>query len=375
MNIIAGGKIFINHRFEEGYAVVFDCDILKIVKLEELGACEYHDLKGAYLVPGFIDVHVHGCNGSDTMDASPSALDNISRSLVKHGVTSFLPTTMTNPLPTIRSALENIRRCPKPSGAKILGVHLEGPFLNPKYSGAQPVADMIDPERRLIEEFQDIIKVVTIAPETAGALEMIRDFGEHICFSLGHSDSDYETAVQAFEAGARSVTHLFNAMSPLHHRKPGLVGASLCSESTFAEIICDDIHIHPELYRLVLKAKGSDKVMLVTDCIRAGGLSDGTYELGGQPVHVCCGKCTLENGTIAGSILSLDKALKNMVRHTGISPEAAIPMISYNQALYLGMEKKIGSIAVGAAADFVILSRNLDVLQTYVDGKLVHSSL
>lgn len=398
MKAIVGGKIYYNQKFVEHHCIVFDENIIAIDEIDDI---DFRDINTVYnigehyLVPGFIDVHVHGFNGADTMDGSAESLVNIAQSLAAHGVTSFLPTTMTMPEEKIRKALQTIRNsgitqnsvsiqnpidaldshrmCNPKIGARILGTHLEGPFLNPKYSGAQASNHMKLPESDLLNEFKDIIKTVTIAPELEGALDLIQEFGERIRFSLGHSACDYDTAMQAFAMGACSTTHLFNAMTPLHHRNPGLSGAALCCDHVFVEVICDNIHIHPALYQLILRCKGTERIMLITDCIRAGGMNDGQYELGGQSVIVRDGKCTLEDGTIAGSVLTFGDALKNFVKYTQIPLENAVPMTSYNQAKYLGLEKKIGSIAVGMASDFVILDQDLNVVDTYICGKKIET--
>lgn len=379
MKAFNGGKIFQGNEFREGLCVVFDSKIVRIAEEKDIDRDEIsvvYNLDGKYLVPGFVDVHVHGFHGADVMDEDFGAIEKISLSLAKRGVTSFLPTTMTMPMRRIHRALENIRSFKmqqrrKNGGSKVIGAHLEGPFLDQKYCGAQSPGDMKTPETSILEEFGDIIKVITIAPEIEGGLEFIEKYGKDFLFSLGHSDSDYDTAMRAFKLGAKSTTHLFNAMTPLHHRRPGLTGAALTCDEAFTELICDNIHIHSALYKLILRCKGAERIMLITDCMRAGGMCAGRYELGGQPVIVQDGKCTLENGTIAGSILTMEQALKNMVLYGGISLEKAIPMTSCNQARYLGMDKEIGNISVGMAADFVVLDDALDVKNTFINGQSV----
>lgn len=378
------GKIYISGELKEDVAVEYNEDIIAVkpaAVFSGLGCEEVLELHDEILAPGFIDVHIHGYGGSDTMDASPDALRTVSRSLAKLGVTSFLPTTMSMPVPQIRNALEAVRNFMVRSsaadvprdGAKILGVHLEGPFINPKYKGAQHEKDILLPDRRLLEEYGDLIRIVTVAPETEGALTLIEEYADRICFSLGHSGCDFSTAKTAFSCGARAVTHLFNAMSPLHHRNPGLTGAALMSEEVYAELICDDVHVNPALYDMVRRLKGADRIMLISDCIRAGGLEDGLYDLGGQPVEVLEGRCALSDGTIAGSVLRYDQALKNMLRGSGASLEDVLKMTAQNQAHYLRMQAKIGVIAVRRAADFVVLNPELKPVRTIVSGTSVWS--
>lgn len=435
---VIGGAIYIDGTFQEGYFVGYDKDILAVEPVSAFRREEYDEivtLTDELLVPGFIDIHIHGCAGCDAMDATPEALKTIAEALPRYGVTSFLPTTMTMPPEQIEKALRNIREFTEPypspcntfqnsrrnetascggeerhppekkdfakenykeqsgeersmkdeycenriRGARVLGAHLEGPFISPRFKGAQSAEHIAAPDselmRRLIEEYRDTIKIVTIAPEAPGATRMIETFSpgtsrsSGIRFSLGHSEASYEEANRAFASGASSVTHLFNAMSPLHHREPGLVGAALLSD-VYAELICDDIHIRPEIYRLVWKCKGSDRILLISDGIRAGGMEDGVFDLGGQTVHVCSGKCALEDGTIAGSVLHMSQALKNMVRHAGIPLSEAVKMTSCNQADYLGLGE-LGRIARGCRADFALLSSDLDVLRTIRDGESI----
>lgn len=409
MKAIQGGNIYIDGHFVKDSYILFDDGIVEIGSLHSLRDKSFFDtvspenrivLNEEYVVPGFIDVHIHGAAGFDTMDATEEALTQIAQTLPRYGVTGFLATTMTMPADQVRAALQNIRNYIQSaendalssekntqsdhrnalsnnnvkSGARILGVHLEGPFISTRYCGAQPKEDIRVPSEdpTLIESFRDIIKVVTIAPEIEGAMKLIEDHGRNICFSLGHSECDMETAKSAFEKGAKSVTHLFNAMTPLHHRKPGLVGASFLSPDTYAEIICDNIHIHPSLYPLILRMKGHEHLLLITDCMRAGGLSDGTYELGGQDVRVKNGQCTLADGTIAGSVLGFSDALKHFVRHTTLPLEQAIRMTSYNQAHYLNIFDQFGTIEKGKKADFTVLDHEFEVVMTIVDGKVVY---
>ncbi len=423
-----GGEIYQENSFVGDSYVIFGSEILEVGKMSDFRSrCEFFgvgeviDIRGCRLAPGFIDVHIHGFGGCDVMDATGAALETIANSITRHGVTAFLATTITARMSGIESALQCVREymcasflhnpdqhvgfsagglrqpcndrhacgvCsehqsglevsinhhnPLRGGARLLGAHLEGPFINKKYCGAQPKQHIALPDAELIERYSDVIKVVTIAPEMPGAIEIIKKYSDNIRFSLGHSDCGFSEAKEAFSCGASSVTHLFNAMTALHHREPGLVGAALLEKNAFAEFICDNIHIYPELYRLVANAKGADRLMLITDSIRAGGLGDGIYELGGQRVSVSGGICSLDDGSLAGSVLSYDEALRNFVFNSGIDLCDAIKMTSQNQAAYLGLGDRFGSIKPGFAADFVVLDDALAPIITIVGGQVVWS--
>lgn len=376
---LVGGKIYIGGEFAEDSYVIFGEDIVDVgtipdfyKKYKKHHFTEIIDISGLYLAPGFIDIHIHGFAGSDTMDGTSAALKAIASGVSRHGVTAFLAATITARLSDIRSALENIgANIAMTGGARLLGAHLEGPFINSSYAGAQPAEHISLPDDRLVEEYRDIIRVATIAPEVPGAIRLIRRFAHDIRFSLGHSGCTKAEADAAFECGARGVTHLFNAMTPLHHREPGLVGAALLAPDAYVELICDNLHIHPHIYSLVFRAKSAERVLLITDSIRAGGLSDGTYDLGGQDVSVSGGRCTLADGTLAGSVLCFDEALRNIVHGAGIPLETALKMTSQNQAKYLGIDDRYGSIARGFAADFVVLDSALRPVRTIVGGVTV----
>ncbi|MFV0503522.1 MAG: N-acetylglucosamine-6-phosphate deacetylase [Lachnospirales bacterium] len=365
MKTIVNGKIYINENFVEKNLVFTDSIIEITDSIPENS--EIIDAKNNYVLPGFIDVHVHGYGGNDTMEGTKESLENIQRKITQNGVTSFLPTTMTMDLEKIEKALENIKACKNNNiGARILGAHLEGPFINSKYKGAQPEEFIIDPNIKLMEKYRDIIKICTVAPEKEGSLEMIEMFPE-VNFSLGHSGCTYDQAIKAYEKGAKSTTHLFNAMTPLHHREPGLVGAALTADC-YCELIADTIHVNKNLFDFIIKNKTMDKLLLITDCMEAGGLEDGEYSLGGQKVIVENGKCMLKSGTIAGSTLKLIDGLKNLTTYSKKDLVDTIKAVTINQSKYLGIDN-IGTLNKGNLADIVIMDDKYNIVSTFVGGE------
>jgi N-acetylglucosamine-6-phosphate deacetylase len=370
---IRNGLIFTEGTFKKDLVVIFGETITFLQPESEIDKTveiEWIDAGGGYVLPGFIDIHVHGYKGHDVMDATTDSLQAIGRGLVENGVTSFLATTMTMPMSQIEAALMNIEatRLLPYEGAHILGAHLEGPFINKDFKGAQPENAITLPESTLLDRFHNLIKVVTIAPEVPGAMEMIEAYHKTINFSLGHTGADYDTAKKAFDLGAKGVTHLFNAMTGMNHRAPGVVGAAL-SQQCYCELIADGIHVHPSLFKVVQNAIGSEKVLLITDCMKGGGLKPGDYDLGGQKVTVKDGKCTLKNGTIAGSVLKLHKGLENYHNALEGKLEEVIPLVSLNQAQYLGIDRSKGSLEVGKDSDIVLMTKDFEVKMTLVKGK------
>lgn len=330
-------------------------------------------------IPGLIDVHIHGVNGADTMDGTSEALEIMVTSLPMEGTTSFLATTMTQSTEKIEQALRTagnyIAKQPEQGCAEILGIHLEGPFVNKVMAGAQPLEHIIDPVLSLFMEWEKQanhqIKLVTLAPELPNCLELIAYLKKReIIASIGHTNASYEEVQNAIHVGASHVTHLFNQMRGLHHREPGTAGAALLLDELKCEIIVDGVHLRPEMVKLAYKQKGSKGLVLITDAMRAKCLKNGQYDLGGQTVHVKNEKATLEDGTLAGSILKLGQAVKNMVYFTGCTLQEAIEMASTNPAKELKVFDRKGSIAVGKDADIVILDEHLDVYMTFCRGVL-----
>ena len=330
------------------------------------------------IVPGFIDVHIHGIAGVDVMDAMVESMDKMRKSLVNHGVTAFCPTLDAAPLDHIKKALKTINAS-KRSNARALGAHLEGPFLSPEKPGAMIAENL---RTSSIDEFDELwntskksIKLTTIAPEIPGAIELIKHASSlGVTVSLGHSNATYEEALAGIKAGASHATHLFNAMRAYHHREPGILGAVLENPKVSVELIMDLVHVHPSITRLVCKLKPKDKVIIVTDAIRATDMPDGVYK-NRYELHVENGEARLPDGTLAGSTLTLDKALRNLVFKLGIPLEDAVTMMTVNPAKDIRVNDEIGSIEVGKRADLVILDKNLNVTKTIVGGEIVFENL
>ncbi|WP_070121782.1 N-acetylglucosamine-6-phosphate deacetylase [Bacillus marinisedimentorum] len=330
-------------------------------------------------VPGFIDLHIHGADGADAMDATPEALTKIAKALPAEGTTSFLPTTMTGSAADIEQALENAAdfiESRYTDGAEALGVHLEGPFISPKRAGAQHPGNIVKPDKEQFKKWQEKanghIRLVTMAPEEEGGLELASYLKETgVIASIGHSDATYEQAVMGIKAGISHATHLFNGMRGLHHREPGTAGTVLIHDEVKAEIIADGIHVRPEMVKLAYKNKTRDGLIIITDAMRAKCLGKGTYDLGGQEVTVDETQATLTDGTLAGSILKLKEAVTNVMSYTGCSLEDIVQMAAVNPARQLGVFGRKGSIASGKDADITILDENHDVVMTFCRGRLV----
>ena len=337
--------------------------------------CHVIDAKGMYVTPGLIDVHVHGSCGADTMDQTVEAIKLISQGIAKNGVTSFLPTTMTMSREDIYGALDIVRECMNKTlnGAKVLGAHLEGPFINAIYKGAQPERYIIKPSYDFIKEYTDVIKLVTYAPEMDDNYSFTKEVKEKtdITLSIGHTNATYNQAKQAFACGCSHVTHLFNAMTPLNHREPGVVGAALTSD-VFTELIADTIHVNQELFQFILDNKGKDKMILITDSMRAGCMKDG---LGGQEVIVKDGAARLSSGTLAGSVLTLNKAIYNFFQNTDATFDEVIHMGTLNPATSIGVSDFKGSLEIEKDADIAIFDEEMNCYLSIVEGREVYNKL
>lgn len=369
---------------------VIRCDVAvengKIVKIgKDLDITSPYPYKdGRIVVPGFIDEHIHGAVGADAMDKTENALSLISEALKKEGTTSFLATTMTQSEENIISALSAVKsfmekggKSPK-CGAKLIGVHLEGPFISEKHIGAQPLKYLKDPDPALFMKFQaasgNNIKLITLAPEERNAELLINAAVKSgATVSAGHTDAGEKEISAAINAGLTSITHTYNAMRPVHHREIGTVGSAFLFDELFTEIICDGIHVSPSAVKILLKNKPKDKVILITDAMRAKGSGDGESELGGQKVFVKNGEARLENGALAGSVLKMNVAVKNMVTLCGEKFENAIDFATYNPAHNLRLNGK-GEIKEGYDADFTVLDEEFNVTSTIVDGELCFST-
>ncbi|MBE7042362.1 MAG: N-acetylglucosamine-6-phosphate deacetylase [Ruminococcaceae bacterium] len=357
--LLHGGKV-LNEQFqwEEKDVLICDGKIEALLPPNE-DEKEYVDVSGMMILPGLVDTHIHGADGTDTMSGN---FEPISKFLVRHGVTSFLPTTMTMPLEEIQKVMDSDKTV---SGAQILGFHLEGPYVNEKYKGAQNEKYIKTPDW---EDFDDDsqVKMLTIAPELEGSMEYIKQASEHFTIALGHSDCDYETACRALEAGASSVTHLCNAMRSVHHREPGLLGAGLEQKGFYTQVIADGIHIHPGMLRLIYQCKGSDKMVLISDAMSAAGLPDGIYELGGQTVYVKKGEARIEAGNLAGSTTNLWDCVC-LLETIGIPFEDAVKMASLTPAKMIGATGK-GAVGAGFDADLIVTDENRIIKKVMVGG-------
>lgn len=331
------------------------------------------DLSGCTVTPGFIDIHTHGAMGGDTCDAREESLAGMSRHLAQHGVTSFCPTTMTLPFEQLAASLRAANDyCGHECGAYIQGINMEGPYISAAKKGAQSGAYIRKPD---FEEFQRLheicpVRLVDVAPEAHGAREFAARARSYCTVSAAHTNADYETAARAFEAGFTHATHLFNAMTQLSSRAPGVVGAVFEHDTVTAELICDGFHIAPATLRIAFQILGEDRSVIVSDAMMASGLADGEFELGGQKVYVRDGKALLADGTIAASTTNLYDEFRNVLRF-GIPFRQALKSCTINPARVIHMEKETGSIAPGKRADLLVLDRDMEIRMVIVKGEIV----
>jgi len=369
MICIVNAKLIIDGRIIEGKDILFDEQIIEISDDIDHNSVEIIDAKGHYVSAGFIDLHIHGSGGADVMDATLESLETISSVLLQTGTTSFLATTMTMSHEDIDKALQNIQKnASKVKGADILGVHLEGPFINASKHGAQDKTYIQRPDLDLIESYIDEVKMITLAPEVEGAKAFIETVSKkypHIILSVGHSDAGYDICKESFKWGITHATHLFNAMNAYHHRKPGIIGAVFDSDVT-CDIIADLVHTHPSALRLVHQVK-KDKLVLITDAMRAGCMQCGEYDLGGRKVFVEGDRAVLTDGTLAGSVLKLNRALKNMTTVGSMSLIEAVNAVTKIPAQMLHIKK--GELKVGFDADIVIFDEDFSIISTIIAGE------
>lgn len=369
---LINAKLIIEDKIIEDMILIFDekiIDIVDDIMLSDSDNIDIIDAKGAFVSAGFIDLHIHGSGGADVMDATPQALETLSTILPSTGTTSFLATTMTMSPEAIDNALQNVKdHTSSVTGAEILGIHLEGPFINTTKHGAQDKEYIQSPTLELIDNYMDEVKMITLAPEVAGSEDFIKQLSTtypHIILSIGHSDASYEETMQSFTWGISHVTHLFNAMNPYHHRKPGIIGAVFDADVT-CDVIADMVHTHPSTLELVHKMK-KDKLILITDAMRAGCMKCGTYDLGGRRVEVADGKALLDDGTLAGSVLKMNEALLNMTTHTSMTLVEAVNSVTKVPAQMLDVKK--GELRVGYDADIVMFDENFSIISTIIAGK------
>jgi len=336
------------------------------------------DFGDSVLAPGLIDIHIHGGAGHDVMEGSDESLAAVERQLAKHGVTSYCPTTVTAPVDATLCSLDALGKAVKAAAnsdgtrARPLGVHLEGPFLSHSKPGVHPLSLLQPASRELFDRMWQAadgrVSVLTIAPEIEGAIDLIGEAARRgVCVSLGHSNAGLQQAQAGISAGARHATHTFNAMRSFDHRDPGLLGLVLTDRAITADVIVDGIHVHPTVVDLFVRAKGVNGAVLITDAISATGMPDGTYVLGGLEVQVHDGRCEF-NGRLAGSVLTLDRALRNTMTFAHISLQDAIRMATINPARVLGLEKRKGTLSAGADADITVFTPSGEVVRTIVGG-------
>lgn len=373
MKAIINARVVGPDSVTENGAVVFDEHIKEVGRNIHTGSADVIDAKGNYLMPGFIDIHIHGYMGCDASDGDRGGLLKIAKSLPQNGVTAFCPTTMTVAMDDIQAALDLIGNLKENNdGAKILGANVEGPFINPKKKGAQDDKYIRKPDTDFVMRNKNNIRLITVAPEEDENLTFTEYISRNtdITVSVGHTDATYEQTHAAFERGARHVTHLFNAMTPFNHRAVGVIGAALADDNVSCELIADTFHVSPVLFKTVERLKGG-KLVLITDCMRAGGMPDGEYTLGGQPVTVRGIECRLKDGTIAGSILTLNGAVRNFLNHTDLPIYTVVNMASLNPARVIGEDVRRGSIEIGKYADMVIADNDINIKSTIIHGTAV----
>jgi N-acetylglucosamine-6-phosphate deacetylase len=373
------GKVYV-----EGEGIIETTVTIENGKIVAIGKTEGEFLEleeNQILVPGFVDKHIHGANNSDSMYPSEEHILNIAKTIAKEGVTSFLPTTMTQSVENINKALKNLGEYIAKNhveGAEAVGIHLEGPFINKIFKGAQPEEYIIDCDVELFKEFEKNsnynIKQVTLAYEQNGEELTKYLASKKIVASLGHTNATAKEVLEAAKNGATSLTHSYNAMKPLHHREAGTIGGALLADDMYLEVITDLIHVSSEAIQILYKIKGRDKLVVITDAMEAKHLPDGKYQLGGQDVFVKNNEARLESGALAGSVLKMDDAIRNIKNVLGVSLEEAIDFATINPARNIYIDDRKGSIKVGKDADFAVIDEDINVYKTIRGGKVIYSA-
>ncbi|MEG0072543.1 MAG: N-acetylglucosamine-6-phosphate deacetylase [Raoultibacter sp.] len=366
---IVGGSVFCGDGFAPRDVYMCDGHFTD----EVIDTAAVIDAAGCFVIPGLIDLHFHGCVGYDFCDGTDEAFDAIARYEAARGVTALCPATMTYPEATLDAIVSAAAvHVDAPDAAALVGINMEGPFISSDKIGAQNPAYVQVPDtalfRRLQASARGLIKLVDVAPEVEGAFDFIDEFHDEVRISVAHTCADYEIATQAFQRGARQVTHLYNAMPSLHHRQPGVIGAAFDADDVMVEVIADGVHIHPAMVRVAFSLFGDDRVVLISDSMMATGLSDGAYSLGGQAVSVRGNRATLADGTIAGSVTDLAACVRIAVNDMDIPLASAVKAATINPARALGLEKERGSIESGKIADAVVLNSDLTVKHVVVRG-------
>ena len=382
MKCFKNATVYVDGEGLKKTTVCFDETIQKISRCQVAGAEEIALPDDAIVIPGFVDEHIHGAGGSDGMDGTVEDIAIIAKTIAAEGTTSFLVTTMTQSKENITKAMQAVkayRDANAKDGARVAGIHLEGPFIAAGYKGAQPLEYVAAPDKAVFDEYNaasgNAIKIVSLAPEVAGADEFIRHLAKRgIVASIGHSGAKYPEIANAVGAGAKNVTHTYNAQTALHHREIGVVGSAMLIDELNCELIADTIHVSVPAMQLLVKNKPAAKITLITDAMRAKGIPDGVSELGGQTVYVKNSEARLADGTLAGSVLRMNRAVQNMVEKVGVPFTQAVDYATINPAKTLGIDAEVGSIKVGKRADFTVLNANYDVLLTVRDGEVIYKA-
>lgn len=374
-NFIYADKFFMKYGVKEkGYLSIINGKFGEFQQEKPDTTDSVIDFSGKYVAPGLVDTHIHGLLGADVMDNTFESINTISKGLLKYGVTSFLPTTLTDSIDTLSDSIENIsNNYYKVEGAKIQGIYLEGPFFTEKYKGAQSEKYFKDPDINILKSWQkkskNLIRKIAIAPERKGSIEFTKYATKNnISVSLGHSSAKFEQVEQVVNSGAKVFVHTYNGMSPLNHREPGMVGAAMSLKDTYAELICDGHHVSPIAAKIMMDVKSRNNIALITDCMRAGAMDDGDYTLGKFNVNVKNGVARLSNGSLAGSVLTMDNAVKNIVDWNISTLEDAIKMATYIPALSCNIDNVCGSLCQGIDADFIVIDNDFNIHETYING-------
>ena len=373
---IRNGRLLTPHGVLQEHELVMADGRIEALQRAGAKSGNFLNARGLWVAPGLVDIHIHGAMGHDVMDATPEALRTVANYLAQHGVTSWLPTTMSASREAIDAAIANVSSCPQPlNGAQHLGVHVEGPYLCERYRGAQAQEALRPPDPAEYGDWlsNDAVRLITLAPELPGAGNLIKAGRRRgIEFAIGHSGADYETVLATADRGLRQATHTFNGMASLHHRRPGTLGAVLDDERIFAQLIGDGLHVHPAMVRLLLRAKGRDRMLLISDSMRATGLGDGDFDLGGQAVTVQQGMARTQDGALAGSTVTLDEILRRVMQFTRLTIEQVLPLASAVPAAAMNMQGRKGVLQPGADADVILLDDEARVQLTVVAGRVVY---
>jgi len=378
--ILSGGKIVTPTQVIENHTLILEGEIISAIIPDQKFIVEKNDhtinTQGKWVTPGLIDIHVHGANYADAMDADPESLNTLNQFFASRGVTGYLLTTGAASNSDISAVINCFQEyLPTKSGAVPLGIHLEGPYLCEERKGAQPSIHLRDPEPEYYKRWFEsgVIRLMTVAPEIAGALKLIQaGIKQGVEFAVGHSVASYEVMQEAIERGLRHATHTFNGMNPLHHRHPGVVGAILSDDRVFAQVIADGVHVHPAIVKTLVKVKGINRTLLITDAIRATGLGNGQYDLLGQTVSVKGNVARIASGSLAGSVLTMDQAVRNTMAFCDIPFTQAIQMASLTPAKSLNLHTERGALEPGLRADVTIFNQDYSVETTIVGGNIVY---